>query len=58
MGKCKHGKVELLGVERTARGLNKYYRCLKCGSVLVLSDDGVLYEIPGVKKPSEGEEES
>jgi len=49
-GKCKHEKVEFLGTERSDRGVNKYFRCLECGSVLVLSEDGVLYEVPGVKE--------
>ncbi len=43
--KCSHGEVEFLGEERTTRGVNRYYRCLKCGVVLVLSDEGVLYKI-------------
>ncbi|MCS7115664.1 MAG: hypothetical protein RMJ15_03045 [Nitrososphaerota archaeon] len=48
--KCSHGEVELLGEERSERGVNKYYKCLKCGSVLVLSEDGTLYEVPGIEK--------
>ncbi len=47
--KCTHGDVEFLGIERGASGVNKYYRCRKCGAVLVLSEDGILYEVPGVK---------
>lgn len=43
--KCKHGEVELLGEQRAERGVNRYYRCLKCGCVLILSEDGVLYEV-------------
>ena len=45
--KCSHGEVELLGTEKGEKGVNRYYRCSKCGSVLVLSEDeGVLYEVP------------
>ncbi len=42
---CSHGEVELLGEQRGERGVNRYYRCLKCGSVLILSEDGILYEV-------------
>jgi len=51
--KCSHGEVEFLGIERGSSGVNKYYRCKKCGAVLVLSEEGVLYEIPGIKSKSE-----
>jgi uncharacterized Zn finger protein len=44
--RCSHGEVELLGEEKGESGVNKYYRCLKCGSVLVLSEEGILYEVP------------
>ncbi len=43
---CSHSEVELLGEQKGERGMNRYYKCLKCGSVLVLSEDGVLYEVP------------
>ncbi|KPV62033.1 MAG: hypothetical protein AOA65_2071 [Candidatus Bathyarchaeota archaeon BA1] len=45
--RCSHGEVEFLGTEKGERGVNRYYRCLKCRSVLVLSEEGdVLYEVP------------
>lgn len=50
---CPHGETELLGEQKGERGTNKYYRCLKCGNVLVLSEEGVLYEIPGKKAPGD-----
>ena len=48
---CAHGDTEFLGEQKGERGTNKYYRCLKCGNVLVLSEEGILYEIPGKKAP-------
>ncbi|MCS7385265.1 MAG: hypothetical protein NDF55_00800 [archaeon GB-1867-005] len=51
---CKHARIEFLGIERSESGVNKYFRCLDCGSVLVLSEDGVLYEVPGVKEKESG----
>lgn len=47
---CSHGEVELLGEEKGESGVNKYYRCLKCGSVLVLSEEGILYQVPKGEK--------
>jgi hypothetical protein len=48
--KCSHSEVELLGEQKGERGVNRYYKCLKCGSVLVLSEDGILYEVPKGEK--------
>ncbi len=42
---CFHGEVELLGEQKGEKGVNRY-RCLKCGCVLILSEDGVLYQVP------------
>jgi hypothetical protein len=50
--KCPHGKVELLGTERTEKGINYYYKCLKCGDVLILSNEGILYKVPRAKRSS------
>lgn len=47
---CEHGDVELLGTEKGERGVNKYFRCRKCGAVLVLSEEGVLYEVPAARE--------
>lgn len=46
---CSHDKIELIGEQKGEKGVNKYYKCLKCGNVLILSDEGVLYEVPAVK---------
>ncbi|MCS7096814.1 MAG: hypothetical protein RMK50_07140 [Nitrososphaerota archaeon] len=43
--KCSHGEVEFLGEQSGDKGVNRYYKCRKCGAVLVLSEDGVLYEV-------------
>ena len=47
---CSHDEVELLGEQKGERGPNRYYRCFKCGSVLILSEEGVLYEVPKQEK--------
>ena len=48
--KCTHEKVELLGEQKGEKRTNKYFRCQKCGSVLILSEEGVLYEVPSTDK--------
>lgn len=48
--KCRHKNIKLLGTQRGSRGYNKYYKCLDCGRVLILSEDGVLYILPGIKE--------
>jgi len=45
--KCSHGKVKFLGSQKTEKGMILYYVCLKCSSVLVLSEKkDILYIIP------------
>ncbi|MEM1550939.1 MAG: hypothetical protein QXX56_03860 [Candidatus Bathyarchaeia archaeon] len=44
--KCEHGEVMLLGEQRGEKSVNKYFKCLKCGNILILSEDNVLYEVP------------
>jgi hypothetical protein len=48
--KCPHEKVELLGEQKGKKGTNKYFKCQKCGNVLILSEEGVLYEVPAPDK--------
>lgn len=47
--KCLHDKLEFLGDQKGEKGVNKYYKCLKCGNVLILTEEGTWYEIPAVK---------
>jgi hypothetical protein len=48
--KCPHEKVELLGEQKGEKGTNKYFKCQRCGNVLILSEEGVLYEVPKTDK--------
>ena len=43
--KCKHKNLELLGLEKGREGTNKYYKCLDCGTIFILSENKILYEI-------------
>jgi hypothetical protein len=49
-GKCAHDKLEYLGDQKGERGVNRYYRCTRCGNVLILSEDGTWYEVPASKR--------
>lgn len=42
---CSHGEVEFLGEEKGDKNVNRYYKCFKCGSVLILSEEWILYEV-------------
>jgi len=48
--RCSHDRVELLGEQKGEKGVNKYFKCLTCGNVLILSEEGVLYEVPAAKQ--------
>lgn len=37
---CGHEDLEYLGSQRTEGGENRYFRCRKCGDVLVVLPDG------------------
>jgi ribosomal protein S26 len=43
--KCNHDKLEFLGDQKGDKGVNKYFKCQKCGNILILSEDNVLYEV-------------
>ncbi|RLI81612.1 hypothetical protein DRP04_05715 [Archaeoglobales archaeon] len=47
---CSHGEVELLGEQKGEKGVNRYYKCLKCGAVLILSENGALYQVSKEKQ--------
>jgi len=49
-GECAHEGLEYLGDQKGEKGVNKYYRCMKCGNVLILSEDGIWYEVPAVRQ--------
>ena len=44
--RCTHDKIEFLGEQKGEKEVNRYYRCMKCRSVLIKCDERVLYEVP------------
>ncbi|MDJ0272006.1 MAG: hypothetical protein QXN23_01860 [Candidatus Caldarchaeum sp.] len=46
---CEHD-LEFIGDQKAEKGVNKYFRCRKCGDVFVHTDEeNKTYRIPGVK---------
>ena len=43
---CPHDDLVLLGTQKGEHGENKYYRCLKCYAVLILTEDDELFLVP------------
>jgi hypothetical protein len=44
-GKCSHYETDFLGQQKGEKGTNRYFKCKKCNALLVVSEDGVKYEI-------------
>lgn len=55
---CAHKQVKFLGEQKGEKGVNRYYRCLECGSVLILSENGIVYQLFDEKKVSQKFENS
>lgn len=46
-GECGHGELEFLGREKTEKGYNEYFRCKRCGAVVIFSAAGKVYQVKG-----------
>jgi ribosomal protein S26 len=46
---CLHEETEFLGEQKAEKGVNRYFRCKKCGSVIILSEDNIFFEIKSRK---------
>jgi hypothetical protein len=46
---CEHD-LHYVGEQKAEKGNNRYFRCSKCGSVIIRADNGSRFEIP---KPAE-----
>jgi hypothetical protein len=44
---CAHDDLEFLGSQRTDEGENKYFKCRRCGGVIVVTPQMKAYHIPG-----------
>ena len=46
---CKHETLDHLGNQKTDDGVNSYYKCRACGSLLVVTPSRKVVGIPGVQ---------
>ncbi len=47
---CSH-VLEFIGEQKAEHGVNRYFRCVKCGDVFVqTAEEAKIYRIPAVKK--------
>ncbi len=49
MSECKHVSLEYIGEQRTDEGVNTYFRCTKCGNLVVTTPERTVFAIKGVK---------
>ncbi|RLI14588.1 MAG: hypothetical protein DRO43_03605 [Candidatus Hecatellales archaeon] len=47
--RCLHEESEFLGEQKAGRGVNRYFRCRKCNSVIIVSADNIIFEVKGKK---------
>jgi hypothetical protein len=46
MGSCTHGDLEYIGTQKDEAGVNTYFRCRACGSVVVVTPGRNVFAIP------------
>lgn len=46
-GGCKHEELEFIGRQRAEKGYNEYFRCKRCGAVLIFTPEGPVYKVGG-----------
>lgn len=49
MPPCKHESLEYVGEQKTDDGVNSYYRCKACGTLMVILPSRKAIGIPGVR---------
>ncbi len=49
MPPCKHESLEFVGEQKTDDGVNSYYRCKACGTLLVMMPSHKVLGIPGLQ---------
>lgn len=54
MSACKHDTLEHIGEQKTDDGVNSYYRCKACGTLLVLTPSRKVFGIHPAKDEHSG----
>lgn len=49
MSGCKHQTLDHMGEQKTDEGVNSYYKCRDCGSLLVVTPSRKVVGITGVQ---------
>ncbi len=49
MAPCKHESLSYAGEQKTDDGVNSYYQCRSCGTLLIMTPSRKLIGIRGVK---------
>jgi hypothetical protein len=52
MAPCKHETLEYVGDQKTDEGVNSYYKCKTCGTLLVVTPARKVIGIPSVGEQS------
>jgi hypothetical protein len=48
MTTCPHDSLKPIGEQRTDEGMNSYFKCKKCGSLVVVTPARNLIAVPAV----------
>jgi len=58
MSACKHESLQYVGEQKTEDGVNSYYTCKSCGSLLVMTPSHKVIKISGTQhgKPASGKQ--
>ena len=49
MSDCDHKDLEPIGEQKTDDGVNKYFTCKSCGSLIVVTPGSKVYRVKGTK---------
>ena len=59
MPACKHESLQYVGEQKTENGVNSYYTCKSCGSLLVMTPSRKVIRVAGTQseKPASSKRE-
>ncbi|HEY6283605.1 MAG TPA: hypothetical protein VIW22_06745 [Nitrososphaerales archaeon] len=58
MAPCKHETLEYVGDQKTDEGVNSFYKCKACGTLLVVTPARKVIGIPGLEGQSDTRNQS
>ncbi len=48
MPDCKHDELAFVGDQKTDNGVNSYFKCRKCGQVIVVTPERKAFALKGM----------